>query len=170
TLVRRVASRTHRPLLTDGNHEEILGRLMDARHPVYAEADITVQCGDESPDATTARVMQALLAWRPPRRLSVALASTRYEVVVGDGLLRRAGALLAPVLPQKRAVIVTDATVAGLHLDALREGLAATGIANEAITVPAGETSKNLATYGDIVEALLRAGVERRTAVIALGG
>ncbi len=114
--------------------------------------------------------MQALIAWRPPRRLAVALASTQYDVVVGDGLLQRAGALLAPVLPQKRAVVVTDATVAGLHLATLREGLAATGIVNEAITVPAGETSKNLAIYGEIIEALLQTGVERRTAVIALGG
>ena len=35
-LLRRVASRTHRPLLADGNHEEVLQRLMTARHPVYA--------------------------------------------------------------------------------------------------------------------------------------
>ena len=36
-------------------------------------------------------MLDALLAWRPPRRLTVALPSTTYDVVIGDGLLRRAG-------------------------------------------------------------------------------
>ncbi len=60
-----------------------------------------VDCGDESVEATTTRVMDAVLGWRAPRRLPVTLASTRYDVVIGDGLLARAGALLAPVLPQR---------------------------------------------------------------------
>jgi shikimate kinase / 3-dehydroquinate synthase len=170
TLVRRVANRTHRPLLADGNHAEILSRLMQARGPVYAEADVIVQCGDESPDNTTTRVVDALTAWQPPRRLSVALSLTRYDVVVGRGLLERAGAVLAPVLPQKRAVIVTDETVAGLHLAPLQHGLAETGITSQVITVPAGETAKSMETYARIVDELLELGVERRTAVIALGG
>jgi shikimate kinase / 3-dehydroquinate synthase len=170
TLVRRVASRTNRPLLADGNHAEILARLMETRNPVYAEADIVVECGDDSPDHTTTQVLDALTGWRPPRRLTVALSTTQYDVVIGSGLLPRAGALLAPVLPQKRAVIVTDATVARLHLATLRDGLAATGIQSQTIIVPAGETTKTLQTYGEIVDQLLEAGVERRTAVIALGG
>ena len=91
-------------------------------------------------------------------------------MVVGEGLLARAGALLAPVLPQKRAVVVTDATVAPLHLPALLRGLDATAIETRTITVPPGETSKSLETYGEVVDQLLDGGIERRTAVIALGG
>ena len=87
-----------------------------------------VDCGDESPDTTTSQVLDALLAWQPPRRLTVVLSSTSYDVVIGDDLLARAGALLAPRLPQKRAVIVTDETVAALHLPALQRGLAETGV------------------------------------------
>ena len=62
TLVRRVAGRDNRPLLADGDPAEILQRLMDVRYPIYAEADVIVDCGDESPDATTSRVLNALLA------------------------------------------------------------------------------------------------------------
>ena len=170
TLMRRVASRNNRPLLQNGDPAQILGRLMEQRHPVYAEADIVVDCGDESPDFTTSKVLQALHDWRPPRRLAVALESAAYDVVVGDGLLARAGALLAPVIPQKRAVVVTDATVAALHLPTLLEGLAQTGIATQQIVVPPGEASKSMASYARVVDALLDAGVERRTTVIALGG
>ncbi len=170
TLVRRVASRNNRPLLQNGDPVEILGRLMEQRHPVYAEADIVVDCGDEPPDFTTSKVLQALHDWRPPRRLAVTLDSAAYDVVVGDGLLARAGALLAPVIPQKRAVVVTDATVAALHLPALLHGLAQTGIAAQQIVVPPGEASKSMASYARVVDGLLDAGVERRTTVIALGG
>jgi shikimate kinase/3-dehydroquinate synthase len=170
TLVRRVSGRHNRPLLRDGDPAEILGALMDKRHPVYAEADLVVDCGDEPPEHTTAKVLEALNQWRPPRRLSIALSAARYDVVVGEGLLARAGALLAPVLPQKRVVVVTDETVAGLHLQTLLDGLAATGVGTKYIVVPPGEASKSVESFTRLVGGLLDAGVERRTTVIALGG
>jgi shikimate kinase/3-dehydroquinate synthase len=170
TLLRRVAGRGHRPLLDGGDPAEILQHLMVIRHPIYAEADVIVDCGDESPEVTTGRVLDGLLAWRPPRRLTVALESRAYDVVVGDNLLARAGALLAPVLPQKRCFVVTDSQVAGLHLPTLLAGLGATGFEATPIVVPAGETSKSLEHFAEVTDQLLAAGIERRTAVIALGG
>ena len=170
TLLRRVVGRTTRPLLNGQDPEDVLGRLMAVRHPLYAESDIAVDCTDDSPDQTTAKVLEALLDHRPPRRLSLTLSTTAYDVVVGQDLLARAGALLAPVLPQRRAVIVTDETVAPLHLPALLRGLEATAVETRVLTVAPGETSKNLRTYGDVVDRLLEGSIERRTAVIALGG
>ena len=170
TLARRVASRDNRPLLANGDREETLRRLTEIRNPIYAEADLIVDCGDESPDYTMGQVLEALTAWTPPRRLSVVLSSTAYDVVIGDNLLARAGALLAPVLPQKRAVVITDQAVAGLHLNTLMAGLAEAGFAASSIVIPGGEASKNLETWQSIVSQLLAARVERRTAVIALGG
>jgi shikimate kinase/3-dehydroquinate synthase len=169
-LLRRVAGRDNRPLLADGDRAEILQRLMDLRYPVYAEAEVIVDCGDESAEYTTTQVLTALLQYRAPRRLSVALPSTTYDLVIGDGLLARAGALLAPRLDQKRAMVVTDTIVAQLHLTTLLRGLAETGFTAGSIVVPAGEATKNLNTYLDVVDQLLEARVERRTAVIALGG
>jgi shikimate kinase/3-dehydroquinate synthase len=170
TLLRRVAGRDNRPVLAGGDPAEIMQRLIEIRYPVYAEADVIVDCLDESPDATTTRVLTALLAWRAPRRLSVVLSSTSYDVVTGDGLLERAGALLAPRMDQKRAVVVTDDTVARLHLPALLRGLEATSVATSQIVVPQGEASKSLASWQSVVDRLLEARVERRTTVIALGG
>ncbi len=169
-LTRRVAARDNRPLLAGGDPAAILEGLMARRHPVYAEADVIVDCSDESVEGTTTRVLDAILSWQEPRRLPITLTSTRYDVMIGDGLLARAGALLAPVLPQRRAVVVTDAVVARLHLSALLAGLAETGIATSHLVVPAGETSKTIETWTGLVNDLLAAGVERRTTVIALGG
>ena len=143
---------------------------MEQRHPIYAEADMVMDCGDEPPDTTTGRVIAALQAWNPPRRLPVLLASSGYDVIIGSGLLGRAGAHMAQILPQKRVVIVTDETVAALHLPTLTASLDETGIAYRTIVVPPGEASKSLEFYTDLVGQLLDAGVERRTAVVALGG
>jgi shikimate kinase/3-dehydroquinate synthase len=170
TLVRRTSARSHRPLLRTGDPAHILANLMAQRHPVYAEADVVVDCGDDSPDVTTSRVHDAIVAHRPPLRAHVALATAPYQVLIGDGLIARAGAHLAPLLPQKRAVIVTDATVAALHLPALTAGLAEAGFDLRQVVVAPGEASKSLSVYGQVTDALLEEGVERRTAVIALGG
>ena len=169
-LVRRVAGRDHRPLLAEGDHATILERLLIQRSPIYAEADLIVDCTDETPETTTTRVIQAIADWNPPQRLEVTLPSTAYQVIIGEGLLERAGALLAPVLPQKRAVIVTDESVGPLHLPALRDGLAQTGFTTAVITVPPGEASKSLHSWENVVSQLLDQRVERRTAIIALGG
>nr|WP_309139745.1 3-dehydroquinate synthase [Siccirubricoccus sp. G192] len=171
TLLRRVAGREHRPMFLNADPGLVLDRLMTARHPLYAEADIVIACTDESPEVTTRRVAEALAAWQPPARLPVTLGERSYDILVGRGLLARAGALLAPVLPARRVAIVTDATVGPLHLPTLREGLAEAGfnIATE-VTVPPGGSSKGFATLESVLEQLLAAGIERRTAVIALGG
>ncbi len=169
-LVRRVASRHSRPLLAGGDPAEILQALMAQRHPVYAEADLVVESGDDALEVTVTRVLEALQGWREPRRLAVSLPSARYEVVIGEGLLGRAGALLASALPQRRAVVVTDTAVAALHLPSLLAGLAEADIEASTITVPPGEGSKSLAEFGRVTDGLLAAGVERQTAVIALGG
>lgn len=170
TLLRRVASRENRPLLANQDHRATMARLMEQRYPVYAEADVTVDCGDEMPEITTSHVVDALASYAPPRRLPVVLSSSRYDVVIGDGLLARAGALLAPVLPQKRAVVVSDANVARLHMKTVLAGLAENGFATGTVIVPAGEATKNVEQYVSLVDQLLEARVERRTAVIALGG
>ncbi|APH53859.1 3-dehydroquinate synthase [Granulibacter bethesdensis] len=169
-LLKRVSGRTHRPLLNQGNPTDILQRLMNERHPVYAEADLIVECGDDSQDSTTDNVLRHLQEYQPPRRLTVSLTSSRYDVVIGESLLSRAGALLIPHIPQKRAMIVTDETVAALHLPTLLKGLEETGIKADSIVVPPGETSKSLEVFGRVTDGLLAAGVERRTTVIALGG
>ena len=169
-LLRRVAGCGRRPLLQGDYPAEVLQRMMVQRHPVYAEADVVVECSDDDLESTTAKVQAALTARRVPRRLAVPLPSASYSIVVGEGLLARAGAHLAPVLERKSCVVVTDETVARLHLPALLAGLAETGIAARTVVVPPGEASKSLAVYSRVVGELLEDGVDRHTAVLALGG
>ncbi|MGE5516544.1 MAG: shikimate kinase [Bacteroidota bacterium] len=59
-LVKRTSGRDHRPLLKTGDPREILSRLMDARYPLYAQADIIVDSTDEPPEVTVAKVLNEL--------------------------------------------------------------------------------------------------------------
>lgn len=59
-LVERTARRTHRPLLKNGNHRQILSDLMHKRHPVYAQAHFSVESAKGSPEQTGQRVLSAL--------------------------------------------------------------------------------------------------------------
>ena len=61
-LVARVLRRSDRPLLKRGDPRAILAGLIEQRHPIYAEADVTVDSGAGSPEATVNRVIAALAA------------------------------------------------------------------------------------------------------------
>jgi len=55
-LARRVARKNNRPLLMDRDPLEVLTALAEVRHPVYAEADITID-SVESPHGTAVRAI-----------------------------------------------------------------------------------------------------------------
>jgi len=169
-LLQRVQGRTHRPLLNAGNPAEILRRLSEERSPLYAQADIIVEGSEDPPHVTTNKVVTALTNHRAPRRVPVQLSQSRYDVIIGGHLLTRAGAHIGPVLPQPRCVIVTDETVAALHLARLENSLDEVGVSHSSITVTSGEASKSLKTWQNLVETLLDRKVDRHTTVIALGG
>jgi len=64
-LVKRVMGRDHRPLLKEGDPRTILATLMEARHPIYQEADLVVESLDQPTDITVHAVLQALAAYNP---------------------------------------------------------------------------------------------------------
>ena len=100
----------------------------------------------------------------------VELGPRSYDVLVGADLLREAGHLLAPVLPGRSTVVVTDRVVAELYLDSTLGALSNAGFACSHVVVDSGEHSKDLATLGGVLEDILGRGIERTTALVALGG
>lgn len=59
-LVERTGRRGGRPLLEQGNPREILQNLMDERYPVYANADIIIDTGNDSHEVTVHQIIDAL--------------------------------------------------------------------------------------------------------------
>ena len=100
----------------------------------------------------------------------VELGSRSYDVLVGADLLREAGHLLAPLLPGRSTVVVTDTVVAQLYLDTTLGALREAGFACSHVVVDSGEHSKDLATLGGVLEEILGRRIERTTALVALGG
>jgi len=169
-LIRRVSGRNDRPLLARGNVAETMAAILQARSPTYGEADIRVACSDEPAEATTGKVVHALGSFRPMLRVPVGLGGRSYEILIGPDLLRRSGQLLAGRLASPRAVVVTDSTVARLHLEPLMQGLRAARIEARSVLVTPGEASKGWDGLRQVMDGLLQGGVDRRTAVLALGG
>ncbi|HSF64793.1 MAG TPA: 3-dehydroquinate synthase [Paracoccaceae bacterium] len=102
--------------------------------------------------------------------VAVDLGARSYDVRIGEGLIDRAGAEIAPLLRRPRVAIVTDETVAGLHLARLTEALAGAGVASSALALPPGEGTKGWPWFERAVEWLLEQKVERRDVVVAFGG
>jgi len=106
----------------------------------------------------------------PVDTVHVPLGARAYDVRIGAGLIARAGVEIAPLLARPRVAIVSDATVAALHGDALRAALDGAGIASALLTLPPGEGTKRWPEFTRTVEWLLSERVERRDVVVALGG
>jgi len=101
--------------------------------------------------------------------ITVDLGERSYPIHIGERLLDRAD-LILPHLPQKKAAIVTNTTVAPLYLGPLQETLQSAGVAVVPVVLPDGESYKTGATLTLIFDALLAARCERKTTVVALGG
>lgn len=100
----------------------------------------------------------------------VALKDRSYNILVGDNLLIEAGLHIKSVLRNNRVAIITDETVAELHLSSLQESLKSQNIDYVTIVLPPGESTKNLENYKKVLEQLLQAKIQRDEALIALGG
>ena len=185
-LAGRLAKRgAHRPLLRGKEPLAVLQRLLRERQDTYAEADIVTESRSVPKHEVVENILEALeaLALRrredpfaamretdEPERVHIALGERSYDIVIGEGLLARIGEFLAPLLRRPKVWAVVDGTVAGLHLDALQDGLRRSGIAAEIVTVPPGEASKSFAQLQRLVQQLLESGIERGDLVLAFGG
>jgi 3-dehydroquinate synthase len=102
------------------------------------------------------------------RSVKVALAGHPYDICIGSGLLDGLGERLRALRPS-RLLVVTDARVGPLYAARVRaalQPLAATTV----FELAGGETDKELRAVEAVLDALLAAGADRRSVVIALGG
>jgi 3-dehydroquinate synthase len=101
--------------------------------------------------------------------LKVDLGERAYPIHIGAGLID-AAALFAPHVRGRRAVIVSNETVAPLYADRLEAALGQGGARTQRVVVPDGEAFKTWETLNAIFAALLTAQADRATVLVALGG
>ncbi|OGK81346.1 MAG: 3-dehydroquinate synthase [Candidatus Rokubacteria bacterium GWA2_70_23] len=102
--------------------------------------------------------------------IAVTLGSRSYRILVGPGLLRAVGAELSRTGVGSRVAVLSDEPVMALHGRQVVEGLEAAGFSVTEIRLPAGEAAKTLATAERAWDALLAAGLDRTSTVVAVGG
>src|SRR6266403_5513351 len=100
----------------------------------------------------------------------VATPSRSYEVLIGSGLLARAGECLGKIIGNQRTFVVTSPPVRRRWAKVLLKSLSALGIETGLLEMPDGERSKRLATLEKLAEKLIKQGADRGITLIALGG
>ncbi|HMN38482.1 MAG TPA: 3-dehydroquinate synthase [Hyphomicrobium sp.] len=104
------------------------------------------------------------------RKVGVELGERTYDVLIGPGLLAKAGALIAERLGKVKCGIVTDENVARHHLASLERSLAAAGLGAQSIVLKPGEATKSFRELAPLCERLLEMGLERGDIVVPFGG
>lgn len=104
------------------------------------------------------------------RVVHVPLGERSYDILIGPGLIGRAGGEISTRIKGRKAAIVTDEHVGALYLEELMDRLEADGIDATSLILPAGEKTKSFDHLTRVCDTLLDARIERNDTVIALGG
>lgn len=102
--------------------------------------------------------------------IPVQLGARSYSIIVESGALATVGARLRDLRVGTRAALVSDDTIMRLYGKAVGDSLRAAGFTVTVVEVPEGEAAKTLEVAGRCWDALLGAGLDRSSTVLALGG
>lgn len=163
---------TARPMLGTDDPLATMKSLLEARHHYYSAADITIPVGSRPAEHTAADVEELVrLANGGTSRVDLDLGTAQSNIMVGKGAALALPDVIAARWPNAQSIwIGADVNVAKAHGDWV-EGLRGQISAEiHLYEVPAGETSKSLESYSNVLDWLLSSGVQRGDVVVALGG
>ncbi len=101
----------------------------------------------------------------------VTLADRSYDICVGPGVIGQLGELVQPLRLGRRVGILTHPELeAHGYVHSAAESLAHAGFAVHVFRVPAGEATKSPASAAEVWSDFARAGLDRGSAVVAIGG
>ena len=161
----RAGEGSGRPLLAKPAAE--IAALAAARAPVYRRAHAVVDTNDRSVAEVAALVRAAELAWTDARgdaTTIVSLGARSYPIVVGETFDAQ---LIATRLGTfSKLAVITDHNVARHWRTAVEAAIPSAAV----LEIPPGEAHKTLQTYQGLCDALIARGLDRNSAIVALGG
>ena len=104
------------------------------------------------------------------RSVPVNAPSGQYEVKIGSGILSLLGQAVAERTKAKKCMVVCGENVSPLYAPTVLQSLREAGLEADKIVFPAGEETKCLQRYGELLNALADLRLTRSDCVIALGG
>lgn len=106
----------------------------------------------------------------PDSLLNICTPSASYPIMIGSGQLTCAGELLVPYIAGDKVFVVTDEDVAAHYLEPLKLSLLDSDKEIRQFILPAGEKTKSIATFEQLMLQMLEARPDRKTTILALGG
>ncbi|GMR10448.1 MAG: bifunctional shikimate kinase/3-dehydroquinate synthase [Anaerolineae bacterium] len=163
-LLARLGSDGSRPLLEGASPSERLQALLESRQDAYDSIPVQLDT-----TALTVEEVADRIADYPLSRRTVRMTARRprpgYEVLLGEGLIANLSTWLEKAQLPPPYMVVSDSNVAPLYERVTRKSLECSFV-----TVPAGEEHKSQETLFDLYTAFIKAGLDRSSTVIALGG
>ncbi len=104
------------------------------------------------------------------RKIRVDLGERSYNIVIDNNILKEIGTALSKFEFSGKIGLISNPTVYNLYGGVLSESIRASGFDLVEIIIPDGEEYKSLSSMQDIYGELLKAKLDRRSALVALGG
>jgi shikimate kinase/3-dehydroquinate synthase len=162
TALARAGDPATRPLLQ--RDSAAIAALAATRAPIYRRAHAVVDTNGRKLAEVAKEVTDVACAWAGPASTVVSLGARSYPVIVGERFDRElVHARLGAVT---KIALVTDTNVAHHWRAEVEREL----IPDVTVVIPAGEPYKTLATYENVSDQLIAAGLDRSSAILALGG
>jgi 3-dehydroquinate synthase len=169
---RRLSGTNDRPLLNVNGREgrtKRIEELLAGRQEAYAAIPLHITTDGLTIDEVAERVIA--LATSGMIDIRVKQGHDEYPVLIGQGLISRAGEICRDVLkPFSRAVIVTNPRVGTLYAVQVVSSLNESGIEASIVKVPDGEAYKTLESASMLYDRFIDARCDRQTPILALGG
>lgn len=102
--------------------------------------------------------------------LKVKLGDRSYKIYIGSNILGKIGTELKSAGFSSKIAVISNTTVSRFYGDVVTESVKSAGLTAIPVTIPDGESFKNINTVHYIYSELLRNGLDRKSGIVALGG
>ncbi len=170
-ILTRVCRNEKRPMIEGEDRIQRVKALLREREAAYVSFAYHVDTTDSLVERAVNRLHQIVSNGKDPSMfIAVNLPGGGYTIGIGPGVLDLLGEQLRERGLTSRIAVVTDLNVAKLYAHQVVTALESAGFKPFVFKVPPGEESKNLEQLSFLYNSFLEGGLDRRGAVIALGG
>jgi shikimate kinase / 3-dehydroquinate synthase len=171
-ILARIGNNGGRPMLEGKKPAERVDFLLRERDASYSSFAYQLNATGLSVEESVKRVYEIVQNGKGPSKfLAVNLpGGGGYTIAMGPGNFDQLGEMLRDRGLTSRIAVVTDFNVAKLYADQVVSALEKAGFKPFICTVPPGEGSKTLDWLRSLYQSFLAGQLDRRGAVVALGG
>ncbi len=175
--MRQSGTEAVRPLVIGTNGNQRLLDLYTARKQWYEQAAVCINTNEDSPEIIAGRIVAFALAYGlssssslPPAVITLQSGTATSQAIIEWSGLRHLPQSLQSTGFSHRVFIITDSDVGRLYIEPIQKILVGAGFVPQVFIVPAGEASKSIQYWQQILDWLVEQKTEREEPIIALGG